>query len=62
MWKVFRQFYEKQKEPVVAHVLFDRPDVADSTDYRACFDYSTLYKFATPVESEDSPFITEEDL
>lgn len=62
MWKVFRKFYEKQKEPVVAHVLFDRLDVADSTDYRACFDYSTLYKFDNPVESEDSPFITEEDL
>lgn len=62
MWNVFRTFYEKQTEPVVAHVLFDRSDVADNTDYRACFDYSTLYKFANPVESEDSPFITEEDL
>lgn len=61
MWKVFRQFYDKQKEPVVAHVLFDRPDVAESNMYRACFDYSTLYKFADPVESEDSPFITEEE-
>lgn len=62
MWSVFRKFYEKQKEPVVAHVLFDRPDVAQSGEYRACFDYSTLYKFADPIEDEDSPFITEEDL
>lgn len=62
MWSVFRTFYERRQEPVVAHVLFDRPDVADSNMYRACFDYSTLYKFADPVESEDSPYITEEDL
>jgi hypothetical protein len=63
IWPVFRTFFQKQREPVVAHILFDRDDVVspDSGLYRSCFDYSTLYKFETPEEPEDSPFLSSDD-
>lgn len=63
IWPVFRTFFQKQREPVMAHILFDRDDVVspDSGLYRPCFDYSTLYKFETPQEPEDSPFLSSDD-
>lgn len=63
MWDVFRTFYQKQQEPVMAHILFDREDVTNSDTglYRPCFDYSTLYKFASPVDVGDNPFVSADE-
>lgn len=58
MWDVFRTFYEKGTEPVVAHVLFDRKDVKPGDEYRACFDYSTLYKFDKPDDWDDDLYLS----
>lgn len=56
MWDVFKNFFYKQNERIVAHVLFDRTDISQDGDYRECFDYSTLYKVGEP------PFDAAEDI
>lgn len=58
MWSVFKNFFYKQSEPVVAHVLFDRSDISQEDDYRSCFDYSTLYKIGEPpIDEADDIFL-----
>lgn len=54
MWGAFKAFFYKIQEDVVAHILFDRPDVNPEDGYYACLDYSLIYKFsAAPGSGED---------
>lgn len=54
MWNVFRTFQAKQSENVGAHVLFDKYGLSSKDGFTSCFDYSTLYKFATAPDKSGS--------
>lgn len=54
MWNVFRTFQAKQTENVGAHVLFDKYGLSSKDGFTACFDYSTLYKFAAAPDKRGS--------
>lgn len=57
MWGAFKAFFYKIQEDVVAHILFDRPDVNPEDGYYACLDYSLIYKFGVgPGGGEDGIF------
>lgn len=57
MWGAFKSFFYKIQEDVVAHILFDRPDVNPEDGYYACLDYSLIYKFGVgPGGGEDGIF------
>lgn len=45
MWGAFRAFFYKIQDDIVAHILFERPDVNADGGYYACLDYSLIYKF-----------------
>jgi parallel beta helix pectate lyase-like protein len=52
MWGPFASYYVKSKEPIMAHILFERPDVNPAENYTACPDYSDVYKFGPGPESK----------
>lgn len=54
MWHVFRTFNAKRNENVGAHVLFDTYGLSSNDGFTACFDYSTLYKFAAAPDKQGS--------
>lgn len=44
MWDAFMSYHNRTKDQIMAHSLFERPDVNSGEGYKACMDYSTVYK------------------